>query len=261
MTSLIEGPNPILSRWINTYDLKIDGLIHVGAHLVQERNYYQENRFEPICWIEAIPEIAVAAANLLKGYQNQQLINATLWSSPGKNLDLHVTNGEGGSSSLYSLYLHQSSHPDVKVNTKITLSTQILDNLGLGNGRFNTLVLDTQGSELEILRGGEKTLSQIDQIICELSIRELYKGAPKHKKVIAYLESIGFILVAADVNRTVGWGDGLFIRSEKIIGKSHNVISENIKFHGRRFTVGTLVRYVLIRTNLYKILSMLIGRA
>jgi len=260
MTSLINGENPLLALWVKKYGLEVEGIVHVGAHLAQERYFYKKQGFEPVFWVEAIPEIAIRATKLLENFPNQQLINAALWSKNGVELDLNITNGEAASSSLLELHLHKSSHPDVILNKKIKVKTTTLDSLLKGSSKYNTLILDTQGAELEILKGSTNSLRNIDQIVCEISIRELYKGAPKLKQIEKFMFTAGYSLVAADINRTVGWGDGLFLRNEKAITFDKRTVNENIKYKGKRFTLGTLLRNLLIRIGIYEKIVKLIGK-
>ena len=260
MASLVTGDEPLMKKWIREYSLEVKGVIHVGAHLVQERFFYQNEGYEPVCWLEAIPEIALASAELLKDFRKQRIINSALWSINDANLIMNVTDGEGSSSSLLDLHLHKSVHPNVTLNRKIQVTTSTLDSQNLDMNLYNTLVLDTQGAELEILKGSTKSLSSVDQIICEVSIRELYKNAPMVEEISQYLKLEGFKLAAAEINRTVGWGDALFIRTEKLRAFDTRRINSNIKYSGKRFTVGTLVRTLLIRFGLYERVVKITGK-
>ena len=260
MTSLIQGNNPLLARWINEYSLQIEGLIHIGAHLVQERNFYRDAGLEPVFRVEAIPEIADESRRLLKEFPSQHIVNAALWSESDKELTLNVTSGEASSSSLFELHLHKSTHPNVTLAKKIKIKTATLDSLLDGRTGYNTLVIDTQGAELEILRGSQVALQGIEQIVCEISTRELYKGAPKINQIEKHLSVAGFTLVAANINRTVGWGDGLFIRTEKANIYGAKFIKKNMEISGARFTLGTLLRSALIKLGLYEKIVQIIGR-
>lgn len=57
------------------------------------------------------------------------------------------------------------------------------------------LKIDTQGFELEVLKGSEQVLSCISHVYAELSFVELYTGQPLASEVIAYLYSRGYELV------------------------------------------------------------------
>lgn len=56
------------------------------------------------------------------------------------------------------------------------------------------LKIDVQGFELELLKGAERSLNQIDDIYVELSFRPLYEDQPLAYNVIAWLKVRGFVL-------------------------------------------------------------------
>lgn len=52
--------------------------------------------------------------------------------------------------------------------------------------------LDTQGSELDILKGAQGTLIDTEVVISEVSLLPYNRGAPLFAEVVAYMHSIGF---------------------------------------------------------------------
>lgn len=58
------------------------------------------------------------------------------------------------------------------------------------------LKLDTQGYDLEVLRGATGSLTQIDSLQMELSYVPLYEGMPTHREVLDFLTDNGFFLTA-----------------------------------------------------------------
>jgi len=53
--------------------------------------------------------------------------------------------------------------------------------------------LDTQGSELSVLEGARKVLSETDVIIMEVSLFELYRTAPQFYDVVQWMKKHGFV--------------------------------------------------------------------
>ena len=74
-----------------------------------------------------------------------------------------------------------------------TMRTQRLDDVVEGHP-FQLIKLDTQGSELDILRGGLTTLSNAKSVIMELSLVEYNSGAPMADEVIQFMGQHGFHL-------------------------------------------------------------------
>src|SRR3546814_8621522 len=54
------------------------------------------------------------------------------------------------------------------------------------------LKIDTQGFELEVLKGAQQTLADIPAILLEMSLTPLYKGAPRFGVLFDVLEGYGY---------------------------------------------------------------------
>ncbi len=63
------------------------------------------------------------------------------------------------------------------------------------NINFDFIKLDTQGSELDILKGSSNTLKTIKLIVAETDVSGYNIGAPSQAEVIEYLDIIGYALV------------------------------------------------------------------
>ena len=55
------------------------------------------------------------------------------------------------------------------------------------------LKVDVQGYELEVLRGGVRTLARADVVLLEVSLLEYNQGAPLMPEVVAFMNSAGFV--------------------------------------------------------------------
>ena len=83
-----------------------------------------------------------------------------------------------------------------------TLSHYVKSN-GLNFPDF--LKLDTQGSELDILKGCEDGLSKIKVILVEMPITSLNIGAPTLSDVVVFLESHDFVPVyLSEIHKLIG---------------------------------------------------------
>jgi FkbM family methyltransferase len=60
------------------------------------------------------------------------------------------------------------------------------------------LKLDVQGFELEVLRGAETTLDRVLALEVELSLTQLYDGAPLMAEVVAYLAERDYVLLGTE---------------------------------------------------------------
>jgi FkbM family methyltransferase len=231
--------------WAQQFSIRSGPIIHVGAHLAQERNVYRNLGFQPVLWFEAQPEIASRAQQLLEQFDLQQVRNTALWSVEGVELEFFVAGHEGSSSSLLEPFLISASHPDVSIQSSYRINTSTLDReTASSETEYKIIVLDVQGAELEVLKGGKQTLKNVNYIFSEISTLKLYKNSPHAKDLVKYLDDNGFLFAASHLNRNTGWGEGLFIRKElcdRIPG-----FSVSHKKVGKLFSKGRLFRSLII---------------
>ena len=74
--------------------------------------------------------------------------------------------------------------------SKVTL--QKLDNLFEHDAVFEIIKVDTQGSEIDILKGGKDLVSRAQAVILEVSFIPYNEGAPTDQETIDYMNEIGF---------------------------------------------------------------------
>ena len=105
-------------------------------------------------------------------------------------LDGKGTNSTGPGNSYYledtNHYLNTPSEKRI---------TNTLDNMYDKNCIFDLVKLDTQGSELDIIKGGKELFKKIKGVIIEENIYRYNFGAPLHEEIKNYMDSIGFKLV------------------------------------------------------------------
>jgi FkbM family methyltransferase len=85
------------------------------------------------------------------------------------------------------------------------------------------LKVDTQGYELEVLKGSASTLRSIDAILLEVAIIEINEGAPLLHEVLAHMKSIGFVtydlleIHRRPLDQALNQVDILFIREDSTL--------------------------------------------
>lgn len=87
-----------------------------------------------------------------------------------------------------SYYLEKTHHYSLKNFTK--MNTKRLDDVV--SRPYDLIKLDTQGSELDIMKGGKKAVDTAKYILIETSLIEYNENAPLKKEVFDYMMSIGF---------------------------------------------------------------------
>lgn len=206
--------------------------------------------FEPVTWVEAIPEIYDEAKKRLEKYPKQTILNAVLGEKDNERVAFYIAGTEFSSSSILEPYLIQASHPGTELIEKRNYTTVTLDTLVSNNLNAlidnSLMILDLQGAELQVLKGATNTLNKIGYIITEVSIRKLYKKNDSFKQLRRYLHSQNYLLVRAEINYTTGWGEALFIRKDKTeldFNSSQNVIN----YTNKRKFLGTFVRIIVLK--------------
>jgi FkbM family methyltransferase len=197
--------HPRILTWF--WNLKVNGVIHAGAHKGEEAVVYSQLGFGPVTWIEAIPKLAFNLSELVTHPSN--VINATIWSSPNEQKKFNVTSSSG-SSSLFDLLEHKVQYPEILVQEEIEVTTTTLDQLNLSSDK-NLLVLDLQGAEYEALLGSVDTLNHIDYIVAEVNKKQLYKGIKMVGDLDKLLRQSSFLRVAVRWTKH-GWGEALYLK-------------------------------------------------
>ena len=96
---------------------KVNGIIHIGAHTLEELPDYLKGNVRRIIWIEANPEKYNFIEERLKKFENMTLGKF----AAGRKNDSHILNlaNNGQSSSLLEFGTHKKSYPDIDYFSKI----------------------------------------------------------------------------------------------------------------------------------------------
>lgn len=195
-----------LHEVVTSYNLKLNGVLHIGAHRCEENDAYLAEGVnqQDIFWVEANPEIA-------KTLTLPNVIIAAA-SDTVETVTFNVTNN-GQSSSILPLKDHRIVHPDVHVVSTQSMTTQRLEDIIRDRDiRANFLNLDIQGAELKALKGLGPYIDQFDCIYTEVNTRELYAGCAMLRELDDWLRWHGFWRMRTAMYGQCGWGDAVYIR-------------------------------------------------
>lgn len=86
---------------------------------------------------------------------------------------------------------------DFTVTEALEVSVEMLDRYVARSGvrDVKLLKLDVQGYELEVLKGGESTLPNVEWVYVEAQFQELYKNGPMFDETFEFLNARGFDLL------------------------------------------------------------------
>ncbi len=178
---------------IDAFLRQAKGVIHVGANDGGEREDYHR-RGLAVLWVEAIPSVFEKLSRNIKPYPLQRAVNALLTDRTGETYKFNVANNGGQSSSILELKLHKDIWPEVYYVTQIDLKSTTLDAIVNDAEKYDALVMDTQGSELLVLKGGERVLKHIKWAKIEAADFEIYEGCATVRSLTEHLTNCGFRL-------------------------------------------------------------------
>ncbi len=192
------------------YNMKINGVLHIGAHYGEEHSLYKMNNINKIVYFEPLKSnFEVLKSNVV---DDSILYNIALGQEE-KEIEMFVeTANNGQSSSILEPVLHLNQYPHITFDSKENVMMKRLDDvIDNSNGEYNFINIDVQGYELEVFKGSTKTLENVDYIIAEINRDEVYKNCAKINELSEFLGNYGFVLVEESWDGGT-WGDGLFVK-------------------------------------------------
>ena len=127
---------------------------------------------------------------------------------------MYVSNCDRMCSSVLKPKVVLEQYPNITFNEREVVEMIRLDDAEIEFEKYNFLNIDVQGYELEVLKGGEKTLNGIDYIYTEINNAEVYEDTPHVDELDKFLDPYGFVRVETDWSG-VTWGDGLYVKEKK----------------------------------------------
>ena len=130
--------------------------------------------------------------------RNVTLVPFGLAGTEGKRI-LHLTHQPGCSSLLKPIQRLTDHYPALfcaREERQVEVETTTLRAWAKTSdvSRIDYMKVDTQGTELEILKGGEKLLKTARALEIEVEFNPIYEGQPLFSEVELYLRSLGFVL-------------------------------------------------------------------
>lgn len=189
--------------------MNISGIIHVGGHFGEEIEEYVKNGIADIVIFEPLE----SNFNILE--RNVSRLNANILGyqvalgSEEKELKMYVSSNDGLSSSLLKPKVHLTQYTNITFEEKDLVEVKTLDSYSLSG--YNFINMDVQGYELEVLKGGIKTLENVDYVYCEVNREEVYENNAYIEEIDEFLSKYNMERVEVDWQGGT-WGDALYIK-------------------------------------------------
>ena len=199
------------------YKIEINGLIHIGAHVGQEFNLYNQLNIEYLIFVEPQKILFDKLYSNIPRSPKIKLYNLALGNNVGEKT-MYIDSYNQASSSLLKPKMHLKQYPNIRFNEEIEVKVEKLDNL-IDNNYYNCINIDVQGYELEVFKGAKKVLNNIDYIFSEVNRDEVYEGCAKVQELDKYLLTYNFRRVETNWKGKT-WGDAFYIKvDDSLISK------------------------------------------
>ena len=183
--------------------------------------------------------------------QGFDVIETVLHSKDDKEIKFYNTRKPTCSSVYKPNFNHLKKFLDkdrFEIVSEDTFSTKSLDSEILKFTQPNFIKIDTEGSELDILKGSKNTLLNVFGLEVECSFHQLREGQPLFEEIRSYLKDFDFVFI--DFVSMIKWEkdnfgfsgqpqitDVLFLKNEETIIK---------KFKKKEISLDDLINYLVI---------------
>jgi FkbM family methyltransferase len=195
------------------------GLIHVGSNDGAEVEWYRLQGCRPIICFEPHLAALARASERYAGDQDVWFIGCALGAESGSLEMVVPADGDDEKTSRYTP-IPTDGHEWTRVPAGERIVVPVMrfdqwaDQSRVGMSKFNTLVVDAQGMEMEVLEGMGATLNWITYLSVELSAHPMYEGEVPADEVIRWLDRQGF----QQISNVEEHDDVIFIRRGTLVG-------------------------------------------
>lgn len=202
-----------------TFEHEVVTVLDAGAHSGQFA-IFALDRFPnaALHCFEPLPDARQTLSRVLADVTRVKIHGVALGSERGQ-AELHVAQDDDASSLLRFRRGHSEVvGPEVaRVRVNVARLDQLLARASIS--RPSLLKIDVQGFELEVLRGAEDLLVEIDEILVECSFGEFYEGQALADDVVSFLREKDFrfrgvFSLRRDRSGRCLQGDFLFVRGD-----------------------------------------------
>jgi FkbM family methyltransferase len=196
------------------HEIPLNGIVHVGANIGNERLLYRDAGVGTVVWVEPIESVFQELQANIRDLPGQFAVKALCSDRDGDVVRFNIASNLGESSSMFDLGAHGRLYPSITYVEQEEMITRTLDNIiseeFSSAGGFDLLVLDVQGAELKVLQGAQGLLRCVEAVFVEVSEQPLYEGGCTLDEVSGFLRKRGMTLRFLNLNH-LGWGDAFYV--------------------------------------------------
>lgn len=196
---------------------KINNILHIGACLGEELDFYKKLNPQKIYWFEPNPKLLSELTKNVTNQSFESLVFPYAVSNKKGSTEFNIIENSSktnpGCSSLQNLKLHSELYQDIKKVDTCVVETINIDEFLMENNletNFDLVSLDTQGHDYEILNSS-KIIFNSNIIVIETAKVELYEGQKTDVEIDKLLELNGYYKHYYHAFHSV-WGDSLYLK-------------------------------------------------
>ena len=165
-------------------------ILDIGAHTGQFYKWAKNVWPDAFIWMIEANECHTSTLSNLTNHNNDKYTIATM-GDVEREVNLYTRTDkphtEGAS------YYKESAYWDIpQLVMKIPKTLQTLDTIFTEDSQFDLIKMDTQGSEVDIIKGGKNLCKKSKYILLEVSLIKLNEGAPTYEETMSFMEEYGF---------------------------------------------------------------------
>jgi FkbM family methyltransferase len=211
-----------LKELVKDQNLKLRGVLHIGAHFGEENEIYDEMSIPNRFFFEPLPQNYEVLMTRIQGWPSLQVALGNQKQEVTMFVD-RVNNAM--SSSVLKPMKHLEQYPHIEFNDRCVVQMVRLDDVPFDRSLYNFINIDIQGYELEALKGARQTLQSVDYILTEVNNAELYEDCARIEVLSRFLRKYGFDLVIVNwFGQT--WGDAFYVKrslTERLLARLKKV--------------------------------------
>ena len=210
-----------IDNLVSEHNMDIRGVIHIGAHYGDEYEKFRSLGVKNFLFFEPNPttfkKLEEHIASCDTEGVNITMVNVALGHRDIEDATMYVeTANKGMSCSLMKPKKHVDLYPNITFDSTIEVQQTFLDKYfyesDLDISDFNMINIDVQGYELEVFKGAVGVLSDIDYVMTEVNLDELYEGCPMLGDLDEFLGNIYCFERVAQRIIHDAWGDALYVK-------------------------------------------------
>ncbi len=184
-----------LARQLKRLDVKT--VLDVGANIGQFYFELKSAGFSgEVISFEPLPDAHQTLTLISKKWPNWKIYDRVALGNTETMTTMNVAKNSASSSIRCQTDLMKQNAGYAEEVEQVEIKVTTLDNIlaSMTLGSF-ALKIDTQGYELEVLKGASRLLEEVKLVSVELSLAELYEGQASYYCIDEYLRSLGFKLI------------------------------------------------------------------